>query len=118
METGQPAKRAQSRMSRFKSSISRLIPPPGAASKLLFDQLEPRLLMSADPLLIDLSTLQPGHHDHDVIVRVLDEVVTIDNQTQHLQRIEAIDRNNPAKIFEFAVRRRGHSPEYRWRRRQ
>ena len=59
--------------------------------------------MSADPLLIDLSALQPGHHDHDVIVRVLDEITTIDNQTQHLQRIEAIDRNNPATVLSSQI---------------
>jgi hypothetical protein len=78
--TGHPKTGAQSSTSRrkwiagLKSSISRVVQPPGPPPKLIFDQLEPRLLMSADPVVVDLSALQPAQQNHDVLVRVLDEV--------------------------------------------
>ena len=87
----------------LRSSISRLVRPPGPPPKLIFDQLEARLLMSADPVLVDLSALQPAQQNHDVLVRFLDEVVTIGDQTQHLQRIEAVDRNNPGTVLSSQV---------------
>ncbi|MDV6321458.1 LEPR-XLL domain-containing protein, partial [Chromohalobacter sp. HP20-39] len=80
--------------SRLKSSISRLVHPPGPPPKLIFDPLEQRLLMSADPVVVDLSAIQPAQQNHDVLVRFLDQVVTTNEQTQHIQRIETVDRNN------------------------
>ena len=39
----------------------------------MMESLEPRLLMSADPVVVDLSALQPAQQNHDVLVRVLDQ---------------------------------------------
>jgi hypothetical protein len=63
-------------MSELKSSVSHLVAPPGPAPKLIFDQLEPRMLLSADPVVVDLTSLQPQQPTHAVVVRLLNEVAT------------------------------------------
>src|SRR5258706_11533611 len=55
--------------------------------------------MSADPVVVDLSALQHDQQNHDVLVRFLDEVVTTADQTQHLQRIEVVDRTAPDNVL-------------------
>jgi hypothetical protein len=80
--------------------VSDLVTPSGPPPKLIFDQLEPRMLMSADPVVIDLSALQPTH---DVVVRLLNQVVTTNNQTTNIERVEAVDANNPANVLSSQV---------------
>ena len=51
--TGDWFRARRKRDSGLRSSISRLVRPPGPPPKLIFDQLEARLLMSADPVLVE-----------------------------------------------------------------
>jgi hypothetical protein len=90
-------------MSGLKSSVSHLVTPAGPPPRLIFDQLEPRMLMSADPVVIDLSALQPAQPTHDVVVRLLNEVVTTGNQTTNLERVETVDAGNPASVLSTQV---------------
>ena len=86
--------------SRAEILVSDLVTPSGPPPKLIFDQLEPRMLMSADPVVIDLSALQPTH---DVVVRLLNQVVTTNNQTTNIERVEAVDANNPTNVLSSQV---------------
>lgn len=106
---GHPFRVRRKWASRLKSSISRLVHPPGPPPKLIFDPLEQRLLMSADPVVVDLSAIQPAQQNHDVLVRFLDQVVTTNEQTQHIQRIETVDRNNPNTVLSSQVVAEGSS---------
>jgi len=100
---GQLSKSARAWMAGLKSSVSHLVTPSGPAPKLIFDQLEPRMLMSADPVVIDLSALHPTQPTHDVVVRLLNEVVTTGDQTVNIERVQAVDANNPATVLSSQV---------------
>src|ERR1700733_15536299 len=84
----QLSRTARQWMAGLKTSFSHLVPPSGPPPKLIFDQLEPRMLMSADPVVIDLSALQPAQPTHDVVVRLLNEVVTTNNPATNIERVE------------------------------
>jgi hypothetical protein len=90
-------------MSELKSSVSHLIAPPGPAPKLIFDQLEPRMLLSADPVVIDLTSLQPHQSTHSVVVQLLNEVSTTGDQTVNIERVQTVDANNPATVLSSQV---------------
>src|SRR5260370_1196168 len=100
---GQLSKSARQFMAGLKSSVSHLVTPSGPAPKLIFDQLEPRMLMSADPVVIDLSALHPAQPTHDVVCRLLNEVVTTGDQTVNIERVQAVDANNPATVLSSQV---------------
>src|SRR5258708_2256119 len=100
---GQLSKSARQFMAGFKSSVSHVVARSGPAPKLIFDQLEPRMLMSADPVVIDLSALHPAQPTHDVVVRLLNEVVTTGDQTVNIERVQAVDANNPATVLSSQV---------------
>ncbi|MEP9378774.1 PKD domain-containing protein [Aquabacter sp. CN5-332] len=79
---------------RLKSSAARLLLPPARRhAPLLFDPLEPRLLMSADLLAVDLSTL-PAHQEHQVLVRLVDQADQVQSTAASQQRIEILDTAN------------------------
>src|SRR5258708_21124203 len=86
---GQLSKSARQFMAGLKSSVSHLVTPSGPAPKLIFDQLEPRLLMSADPVVIDLSALHPPQTTPDVAVRVFDEILSTPPQTAQIETAPA-----------------------------
>src|ERR1700761_7492540 len=100
---GQLSTRARRWMSELKSSVSHLIAPPGPAPKLIFDQLEPRMLLSADPVVIDLTSLQPHQSTHAVVVQLLNEVSTTGDQTVNIERVQTVDANNPTNVLSSQV---------------
>src|ERR1700722_3875760 len=100
---GRLSKSARQRISGLKSSVSHLVTPSGPPPKLIFDQLETRMLMSADPVVIDLSALQPAQPTHDVVVRLLNEVVTTGNQTTNIERVQTVDAANPAMVLSSQI---------------
>jgi 6-phosphogluconolactonase (cycloisomerase 2 family) len=78
---------------RLKSSAAKLFMPPGGRrAPLLFDALEPRLLLSATPLAVDLTTQLPAQQDHQVLVRLVDTVQQTQTNAATQQRIEIIDQ--------------------------
>jgi hypothetical protein len=90
-------------MSELKSSVSHLVAPPGPAPKLIFDQLEPRMLLSADPVVVDLTSLQPHQPTHSVVVQLLNEVSTTGDQTVNIERVQTFDANNPTNVLSSQV---------------
>src|SRR3984885_14225131 len=99
----QLSRTARQWMAGLKSSVSHLVTPSGPPPKLIFDQLEPRILVSAVPVVIVLSARQPAQPTHDVVVRLLNQVVTTNNQTTNIERVEAVDANNPANVLSSQV---------------
>ena len=100
---GQLSRTARQWISGLKSSVSHLVSPAGPPPRLIFDQLEPRMLMSADPVVIDLQALQPTQPTHDVVVRLLNEVVTTGNQTTNIESVQTFDASNPATVLSSQI---------------
>src|ERR1700761_5306306 len=101
---GQLSKRARRWMSELKSSVSHLVAPSGPPPKLVFDQLEPRMLLSADPVIVDLSSLQPHQQPvHAVVVQLLNDVTTTNNQTVNVERVQVVDASNPTNVLSSQV---------------
>ena len=85
--------RLQDLAHRLKSSAAKLFMPPGGRrAPLLFDALESRLLLSATPLAIDLTTQLPAQQDHQVLVRLVDTVQQTQTTAATQQRIEIVDQ--------------------------
>jgi hypothetical protein len=59
--------------------------------------------MSAGPVVVDLSALLPAQQNHDVLVRVLDQVVTTANQAQHVESVQMVDNTNPNPVLTSQV---------------
>ena len=59
---------------------------------MLFDPLEPRLLLSADVLSVNLAHGALAHQDHDLIVQMVNETVHVGTQSQTVQRVEVVDQ--------------------------
>jgi len=82
--------------SAFRSSVCRGV-APARVSKLIFDPLEPRLLLNADMqvLTLDLNILPVISPTHSVVVQLVNEVATANSQTAATPQIEIFDANNP-----------------------
>ncbi|TVQ58422.1 MAG: LEPR-XLL domain-containing protein, partial [Rhodobacteraceae bacterium] len=63
-----------------------------AARRLSLDPMEQRILLSADVLALDLATLSPEQRDHDILVRMVDEVAGAQSGAATIKRIEVVDR--------------------------
>src|SRR5262245_17403264 len=97
------ARRRQGLMARLKLSASRFAAPrPARASKLVFDPLEPRLLLSADPLVLDLPALNPSHPENDLLVRVIEETRVVNDTPTVKQQVQVVDRTDPTHILAAA----------------
>lgn len=73
----------------------------GYGSKLIFEALEPRVLLNADLLAVDLTAAAPDRQDHDLLVRMVEETQTIEQQSVTVQRIEVMDRNDSDAVLAF-----------------
>jgi hypothetical protein len=69
---------------------------------LLIDALEPRLLFNADVLALDLSGSPDHQVNHDVIVRLVDEVDQTDAQAATVQRVQILDHANNDAVLASA----------------
>ncbi len=94
---GLPAspRRVPSLASRLKSSAAKLfLPPIDRRAPLLFDSLEPRLLLSADALAVDLAASLPAQQDHQVLVRLVEAAEQTQSAAASQQRIEIVDQSS------------------------
>jgi hypothetical protein len=62
-----------------------------APSRLVLDALEPRVLLSADVLTIQLANLPNDTHANDVLVRVVHGALEVGAQTQMVEHVQVID---------------------------
>ncbi|MGB3645615.1 MAG: LEPR-XLL domain-containing protein, partial [Mesorhizobium sp.] len=67
--------------------------------RLVFDPLEPRLLLNAD-LNVNLATDGPSV-DHEILVRLFEEVQAAESGTPAIQRVQIIDQTNGGKVLAF-----------------
>ena len=71
--------------------------PKRRAGRIEFDPLEPRVLMSADPLIVNLALLQATSQNHDVVLRVAEAATSTPASPARI--VEIVDRaNNNARL--------------------
>ena len=74
-------------------------PARSAHDRLVFDPLEPRLLLSADVLAINLAhDTGPQAADHSIIVEMVQETQQVNAQTVSVQRVQVVDQSNNAVL--------------------
>ena len=70
--------------------------------RLVFDALEPRFLLNADVLTLNLSSDSPQHPvDHDILVQMVQATEQVDAQTVSVQRVQLVDRANGGAVLAF-----------------
>ena len=67
-----------------------------AARSLVLDPLEPRVLLNADVLALDLSAMYQDNRDHELLVRLHEDVQDIGNTATTVQRVQIVDRDGGA----------------------
>jgi hypothetical protein len=72
---------------------------PAGPDALVFDPLEPRVLLNADILAVQLAAMPAEAHDHAVIVRMVEETAQVGAQTRAIQAIEVVDQHNPNLVL-------------------
>jgi hypothetical protein len=76
-------------------------PSRGGAGRLLFDPLEPRVLLSADVLAVNLATAPAAQHDHDLLVQMVTDTVQTGATAQTVERVQVVDRANNGALLAF-----------------
>ena len=75
---------------------------PRALARLGFTPLEPRLLLNADVLAVNLThDLGAPPVDHALLVELVHQTETVDAQTVTVQRIQIVDQNNGDAVLAF-----------------
>lgn len=70
-------------------------------ARLLFDPLEPRLLLSADVLTVDLGQLPSAHQDHNLVVEMVTQTQQVGDVTEDVQRVQIIDQAQNNAVLAF-----------------
>ena len=106
---GRPAGRSSHRPRRhrgparwFWRNPSRAARPNVGHERLVFDPLEPRLLLNADVLTVSLAqqaAAQPV--DHSVIVQMVQQTEQVNNQAVSVQRVQVVDQTNNNAVLAF-----------------
>ncbi|MGE0604027.1 MAG: LEPR-XLL domain-containing protein, partial [Xanthobacteraceae bacterium] len=63
-------------------------------TQLLFEPLEPRLLLSADVIAVDLSNGADAQQNHSLLIRQIEETEIVGDQTVSVQRVQVVDQNS------------------------
>src|SRR5271163_1076648 len=92
------------RRSRFADRLRQCTPAIGRGranpqGKLLFDPLEPRLLLSADVLAVNLAQAALANQDHNLVVEMVNATVQVGRTTETVQRVEVVDLANNNKVL-------------------
>lgn len=88
----------------FRSSVSRRSVPAGRVPKLIFDPLEPRLLLNADAQVLALNlNVLPANTPHDVVVQLINETTTTNGQTTTQPQVEIVQASNPNQVLASAA---------------
>ena len=64
---------------------------------LVFDALEPRVLLNADVLTAQLASLPNDTQPHDILLKMVQQAAQVGQQTQMVQRVQVLDagHDNP-----------------------
>src|SRR5580704_339957 len=89
----------RSRARWFWPTLRQRAPARSLHDRLVFDPLEPRLLLNADVLTVNLAhDLGPQAADHSVIVEMVQETQQVNAQTVSVQRVQVVDQSNNAVL--------------------
>ena len=89
----QAAARRQERQAARKSEAK------PASARLILDPLEPRVLLNADTLAVQVAALPHQTQAHDVLVRMVNDTITVGAQTQTVQRVQVVDQTSGGAIL-------------------
>ncbi|MDB5639373.1 MAG: hypothetical protein JWP51_4281, partial [Bradyrhizobium sp.] len=68
----------------------------------MFDPLEPRLLLNADVLSVNLThDAGPQPVDHSLIVQLVQQTEQVNNQAVSVQRVQVVDQSNHNAVLAF-----------------
>src|SRR5262245_55188377 len=71
-------------------------------SKLIFDTLEPRLMLNADLMAVDLATVDPSQATHDVVTRLVEATSAVETETVSQNRVEVVGHADPSRVLASA----------------
>jgi hypothetical protein len=106
---GRPSKRSPDRPRRrigptrwFWRTPRRIARPNLGHERLVFDPLEPRLLLNADVLTVNLAhDAGPQPVDHNLIVQLVQQTEQVNNQAVAVQRVQVVDQSNNNAVLAF-----------------
>ncbi|MEH6741768.1 MAG: LEPR-XLL domain-containing protein, partial [Sulfitobacter sp.] len=81
-----------------KRDVSRFYAMEKAARSLLLDPLEPRVLLNADVLALDLTTMYQDNRDHELLVQLHEDVQEAESGATSVQRVQIVDRAGGAVL--------------------
>ena len=74
-------------------------PDTARPARLLFDPLEPRILLNADVLAVQLATLPNQTASHDLLLQAVQASTEIGGSAQSVQRIEVLDQSDGGAVL-------------------
>lgn len=87
-------------LEQLRSSVACLATPhPAPASKIVFDPLEPRLLLNADAMTVDMPTIDPGRQQSDLLIRLFDEQQLVETSPTVRQQVQVLDRGDQNRVL-------------------
>ena len=73
--------------------------PRSASARLILDPLEPRVLLNADTLAVQVASLPIQTRAHDVLVQTINDTITVGARTQTVQRVQVVDQTSGGAIL-------------------
>jgi hypothetical protein len=70
-----------------------------ASARLILDPLEPRVLLNADTLAVQVASVSNQAQAHDLLVQMVDDTITVEAQTQTVQRVRVVDQTSGGAIL-------------------
>lgn len=86
----------------LNAHVARTAIPPIA--RFLFDPLEPRILMNADVLTVQLATLPADAQPRDILLQAVQEAIDIAGQTAMVERVRILDMDRDGAVLAVADR--------------
>ncbi len=70
-----------------------------ASARLILDPLEPRVLLNADTMAVQIASLPNQTQTHDFLVQMINDTVTVGSRTQTVQRVQVIDQTSGGAVL-------------------
>src|SRR5882757_6836542 len=70
-----------------------------ASAQLILDPLEPRVLLNADTLAVQVASLHDQTQAHDVLIQMINESVLVGSRTQTVQRVQVVDQTSGGALL-------------------
>ncbi len=77
------------------------MPAGGQPQKLLLEALEPRVLLNADTLVVQLVQLPDQAQGQDIVIRMAEEAVGTGTAAQLVQRVQVVDAADGNRLLAF-----------------